>query len=139
MTYSTNIRTGRHCTFEIFIHLVFVTKYRRKVFSKSHLNSLEKYFKKICMDFESNLIEFNGEDDHVHLLVSIPPKFSISKLVNSLKGPSSRLLKKDHPEIFKKYYKGKLWSPSYYAGSSGMSNLETIKNYIKEQRLSSPT
>ena len=76
------------------VHLVFVTKYRRNVFSKKILNELRMIFASVCIDFEAELVEFNGEDDHVHLLVNYPPKTAISKLVNSPKGVSSHLIRK---------------------------------------------
>ena len=68
------------------VHLVFVTKYRRNVFTKQILEDLRKVFVSVCTDFEAHLVEFEGEGDHVHLLVEYPPKMAISKLVNSLKG-----------------------------------------------------
>jgi len=81
------------------VHLVFVTKYRRKVFTKQVLEELRGIFTNVCVDFEACLVEFEGEGDHVHLLVEYPPKVPISKLVNSLKGVSSRLIrKKNYPE-----------------------------------------
>ena len=76
------------------VHLVFVTKYRRGVFSKEILEDLHGIFASVCHDFEATLVEFDGEDDHVHLLVHYPPKVSVSALVNSLKGVSSRLIRK---------------------------------------------
>lgn len=80
--------------------MVFVTKYRRDVYSERVLIDLEEIFKNVCLDFESELIEFNGEHDHVHLLINYPPKVAVSNMVNSLKGVSSRLIrKKKYPEI----------------------------------------
>ena len=81
------------------VHLVFVTKYRRGVFTKKTLEDLRGIFASVCQDFEATLVEFSGSDDHVHLLVHYPPKVSVSSLVNSLKGVSSRLIrkKKDPP------------------------------------------
>jgi putative transposase len=76
------------------VHLVFVTKYRRNVFTKQILDELRIIFTDICTDFEACLVEFEGEGDHVHLLVNYPPKVAVSKLVNSLKGVSSRLVRK---------------------------------------------
>ncbi|NLJ63274.1 MAG: IS200/IS605 family transposase, partial [Alcaligenaceae bacterium] len=64
-------------------------------------------------------IKMDGEDDHVHLLVEYPPKVAVSNIVNSLKGVSSRLLRKERPDIQKRYWKGVLWSPSYFASSCG--------------------
>ncbi|MCL5673753.1 MAG: IS200/IS605 family transposase [Deltaproteobacteria bacterium] len=133
MNKSTEIRTGRHCVFAMHVHLVFVTKYRRKIFTKEHLNYLESLFKRICEDFESELVEFNGESDHIHLLVNYPPKVCISRLVNSLKGVSSRRLKGTFPHLKKYYWKNALWSPSYFAGSCGGAPLSIIKQYIEQQ------
>jgi len=76
----------------------------------------------------------NGKDDHVHLLINYPPKMSVSKLVNSLKGVSSRKLREKHPTLVQKYWKGVLWSPSYYAGSCGGAPLSAIRKYIEAQK-----
>ena len=112
-----DIRTGRHCVFLLHAHLVFVTKYRYGVFTKTILD------------------EFDGEDDHVHLLVVYPPKVAISSLVNSLKGVSSRLIrKKGYPSIQKKLWGGSLWSPSYFAGSCGGTPISVLRQYIEAQR-----
>ncbi len=141
MKKSSEIRTGRHCVFLLHVHLVFITKYRKDIFKKEHLEYLKEVFSKVCKDFEAELKEFNGESDHVHLLVEYPPKACVSKLVNSLKGVSSRMLKQKFPEL-KKYYLGNaLWSPSYFAGSCGGAPLEVVKQYIENQKTpaTSPT
>lgn len=91
-------------------------------------------FQDICERFEAELIEFEGERDHVHLLVNYPPKLAISKLVNSLKGVSSRLLRiKFKRDIEKYYWKGVLWSPSYFSGSCGGAPIDMIRQYIEQQ------
>jgi len=91
----------------------------------------------VCTDFEADLREFNGEQDHVHLLVFYPPKVRLSELVNSLKGVSSRLLKKEFPEIASfwsvRKSRGVLWSPSYFAGSVGGAPLSVVKRDIENQ------
>ncbi|WP_084448658.1 IS200/IS605 family transposase, partial [Desulfovibrio inopinatus] len=124
------------------------TKYRRKVFTKQHLDALKEIFGKICQDFEATLVEMDGEDGYVHLLVNYPPKVSLSKLVNSLKGASSRLMRNKFEDLRKRYWKGVLWSPSYFAASCGGTPLSVIRQYIeqqrtpasrREERLSSPT
>jgi putative transposase len=117
------------------VHLVFVTKYRRGVFTKEILIDLREIFSGICTDFESQLIEFDGEDDHVHLLVNYPPKVAVSNLVNSLKGVSSRMIrKKNYPTISQKLWGGALWSPSYFAGSCGGAPISIIRQYIEQQK-----
>jgi putative transposase len=88
----------------------------------------------VCRDFEAELVEFDGEDDHVHLLVNYPPKVALSSLVNSLKGVSSRLLRKEFPALVRRYWNGVLWSPSYFAASCGGAPLSIIKQYIENQR-----
>ena len=115
-------------------HLVFVTKYRRNVFNKKSLNILAIIFEEVCSKFETTLVEFEGEKDHVHLLIHYPPKLALSKLVNSLKGVSSRLLRKHVSEIQKYYWKGVLWSPSYFASSCGGAPIAIIKDYIQNQQ-----
>jgi putative transposase len=112
-TNLTELRRGRTCVFLMHVHLVFVTKYRKQVFSKQILADLKEIFTDVCCDFEAQLIEFEGEGDHVHLLVNYPPKVSVSKLVNSLKGVSSRLIrKKKYASIQHALWGNSLWSPS---------------------------
>lgn len=135
MDKSTDLRRGRSCVFLMHVHLVFVTKYRRHVFSKQILEDLRNIFTDICSDFGSQLAEFEGEEDHVHLLINYPPNVAISKLVNSLKGVSSRLIrKKPYPSIKQALWGGSLWSPSYFAGSCGGAPLEIIRQYIEQQK-----
>ena len=135
MNKSSHVRTGRSCVFLMHVHLVFVTKYRKKVFTKEILEEIKSIFSHICKNFESELIEFDGEGDHVHLLINYPPKIAISKLVNSLKGVSSRLLrKKNYPSIQNSLWGNRLWSPSYLASSCGGAPLEIVRKYIEEQK-----
>ena len=79
MNVSRKIRRGRTCVFLLHVHLVFVTKYRRNVFTKAVLHELREIFSKVCLDFGASLEEFNGARDHVHLLVNYPPKVSIAE------------------------------------------------------------
>jgi putative transposase len=135
MKKSINFRRGRTCVFQMHAHLVFVTKYRRTVFTKQILKNLQEIFQEVCLDFESELVEMDGEQDHVHLLINFPPKVSISKLVNSLKGVSSRLIrKKDYPSIKKALWGKALWSPSYFAASCGGASLNIVQQYIQQQK-----
>jgi putative transposase len=130
---SSDIRKGRHCVSALHVHLVFVTKYRKKVFDTQILNSMNEILIKVCLKFEAELREFNGEDNHVHLVITYPPKYSVSILVNSLKGVSSRLLRQEFEKLRGKYWKGVLWSPSYFAGSCGGASLDILKSYIENQ------
>ena len=131
---SSNIRRGRSCVFALHVHLVFVTKYRRHVFTKPILTDLREIFQDVCKDFEASLEEFEGEKDHVHLLINYPPKVAISRLVNSLKGVSSRMIRrKNYPSIATHLWGGALWSPSYFAGSCGGAPISIIRQYIEQQ------
>jgi putative transposase len=135
MNESISLRRGRTCVFLMHVHLVFVTKYRRKIFTKLILQELREIFQSVCRDFESTLVEFEGEGDHVHLLIEYPPKVAVSKLVNSLKGVSSRLIRKqNYPTIQKALWGGNLWSPSYFAGACGGAPLSIIRQYIEQQQ-----
>jgi REP-associated tyrosine transposase len=93
MANTNDFRTGRHCVFALHVHLVFVTKYRRKVLTEAAHATLRDLFTRLCQDFEARLVEANGADDQVHLLVEYPPKVALSKLVTSLNGVSSRRLR----------------------------------------------
>jgi putative transposase len=132
-----DVRTGRHVVASLYAHLVFTTKRRGKVLLPEHLARLREIFASVCADFEVELREFNGESDHVHLLVFYPPKVRLSELVNSLKGVSSRRLKQEFPDINAfwsvRKSRGVLWSPSYFAGSVGGAPLSVLKAYIENQ------
>jgi putative transposase len=128
------IRHGRHCVYNLHVHLVFVTKYRRMAFTTRVLKELEDIFHSVCQDLESQLIEFSGEGDHCHLLVNYPPKMSVSKLVNLLKGVSSRIIRsKNFPEVRSKLWGKALWTPSYFASSCGGVSIDIVRKYIEEQ------
>jgi len=131
----SDLRHGRHCVFALHVHLVFVTKYRRNVFRKEHLDAMQAILASVCRDFEAELVEFNGEHDHVHLRVNYPPKVALSTLVASLKGVSSRMLRTQfgdfHPWLMRR---GVLWSPSYFAASCGGAPLDILRQYIEQQQ-----
>jgi putative transposase len=112
------------------VHLVFVTKYRRKVLNAEHIEFLGGVFDSVCADLGATLVEYNGETEHVHLLVEYPPSLSVSRLVNSLKGVSSRLLRKNYNV---RTHKNHLWSPSYFAASCGGAPLDILRAYIENQ------
>ncbi len=134
MLLSNEIRHGRHCVFQLHVHLVFITKYRHRVLDGDAINRLRAIFSKVCADFEAELVEMDGEDNHVHLLVNYPAKHPISTLVNSLKGVSSRMLRLQRPDLRRRYWKGVLWSPSYFAASCGGAPIGILKAYIEQQK-----
>lgn len=129
------IQKSRHATHLLHAHLVFVTKYRYNVLTGEHIEYLRGVFKETMEEMGGTLKEFNGERNHVHLLIQYPPKWSISIIVNNLKGRSSRLLRRDMPDVKKRYWGdgSALWHRSYFAGSVGGAPLEIVKQYIQQQ------
>ncbi|MEU9331063.1 IS200/IS605 family transposase [Streptomyces canus] len=111
-----------------------VTKYRRVIFNDDMLTRCEAIMRDVCESFGAELREFNGEGDHVHLLVHYPPKIALCKLVNSLKGVSSRYLRAEYTERINRISTGSVFlSPSYFAGSCGGAPLNIVKEYIENQ------
>jgi putative transposase len=113
----------------------FVTKYRRGVFDDAMLQRCEKIMREVCANFETELREFNGEADRVHLLVHYPPKIALSKLINSLKGVSARYLRAQYTGRINRIGMGsRFWSRSSFAGSCGGAPLSIIRQYIEDQQ-----
>jgi putative transposase len=135
---NSDYRRERHSVSKLVCHLVFVTKYRRKILDDAAIEWLASHFRKICETMDCTFMACDGEGDHVHLMLEYPPKLSVSVLVNAFKGTSSRLLRQERPDIARRYWNGVLWSPSYFAASAGGAPLERVKRYVEEQRLSSP-
>lgn len=124
-------RKERHSVTDLKVHLVCVTKYRDETFSEAELVLIEKVFNDVAKKMNMQLLEFNAEKEHLHALIEYPPKLSISKIVNALKGVSSR---RYGQASFKKPRNGKaLWSPSYFAVSVGGAPIEVLIEYIKNQ------
>jgi putative transposase len=128
-------RRGRTVVCSLHVHLVFITKYRRGVLSGRAFEVVRDCMKSVCRECGVVLKEINGEDDHVHLLVEYPPTVTLSRLVNSLKGVSSRKLRaRKFPEVTARLWGGHLWSPSYFAASCGGVTIDTVRAYIENQR-----
>ena len=117
------------------MHLVFVTKYRRGVLTDEMLERLREVYRETMDQMDGELLEFGGEDDHVHLLVSAHPKTAVSALVGKLKGKSSHVLRQEFwPAIRKKLWGDHFWSPSYCVVSCGGAPLDVVKAYVEDQR-----
>lgn len=124
-------RRERHSVTDLKIHLVCVAKYRDKVFSGDELKLIEEVFHHVAKQMDFQVMEINGEDEHVHALIEYPPKLSVSKIVNALKGVSSR--RYGQAGFRKPHGKTALWSPSYFAVSVGGAPIEVLIQYIKDQ------
>jgi len=125
---------GSHSIYSIYLHLVFVTKYRRKIINAEMLQRMAEIFQRVCAKNGSKVLEIDGEVDHVHLLIDLHPDNNISQLVASLKGASSRIIRSEFAEtINKTYVKPVFWSGSYYVASCGGAPIEKIRKYIETQ------
>lgn len=128
-------KKNRHSCYKLTYHLVVVTKYRNKVINKDILKRLNEIF--ICIMEESwkcNILEFNGESDHIHVLFEAPPQVELAKLINNIKTVSSRRIRKEFASHVNKFYwKPYFWSNSYLILTTGGATIDVIKKYIKEQ------
>lgn len=121
--------------FALHAHLVFTPKYRRKVFTQPMLDACEEIMAAACASLGARLAELNGERDHVHVLVDFPPAVPLSRLVNSMKGRSSRELRKRFPTEIRRARMGRhFWSPSYFVASVGGAPISVLRAYIEGQR-----
>ncbi len=129
-----SLRKSSHAVYCIHLHIVLVTKYRRQVITSQILQRLEQIISELCQEQKNILLEFNGESDHVHLLVNLSPDNHIAEFVKILKSTSSRLIRKEFAEHVNKFYrKPVFWSSSYFVNSSGGVSLDVLKRYIKQQ------
>lgn len=131
------LRRERHSVSALTVHLVCVTKYRRKVLDTAALDWLQDHARQVLKKMGCTLLACDGESDHLHLLIEYPPKLSISTIVNAFKGTSSRRLRQLRFDIAAGYRNGALWSPSYFVASTGGAPLEKVKQYVEQQRASS--
>lgn len=128
-------RKGRTTVFKCFYHLVLMPKYRRRVFTQDMLEGLEPLMRETCEQMGGELLKFGAEEDHLHLMLSIPPAKAISNFVGKLKGKSSYYLRKHHWEDVKtKLWGEHFWSPSYCIASCGGAPLDIVKTYIQNQK-----
>jgi len=128
-----NLDTNFHSVFSLNYHLVFVTKYRKKVIDDDISNRLKEIFEKIAPNYKISVMEWNHDLDHIHILFKGEPKTEISKFINAYKSASSRLIKKEFPDIRKKLWKEYFWSRSFCLLTTGGAPIEIIKKYIQSQ------
>jgi len=120
---------------DLKVHLVLVTKYRRKAFTEEMLERLHVIMEELLFKWECKLIEFSGEEDHIHCLFQYHPDLELSKLVNNLKSVSSRKLRQEFSEYLSQiYWKDVFWSGSYFVASCGGVTISTLRKYIEGQQ-----
>lgn len=124
---------NNHSVFLMYYQLVLVIKYRRKVFDDVISERAKEIFEYIAPNYNITLIEWNHDEDHVHILFKAHPNSELSKFINAYKSASSRLLKKEYPTIRKNLWKEYFWSRSYCLLTTGGAPIEVIKKYIESQ------
>lgn len=137
MKISSDIRreldSNNHSVFKLYYHLVLVIKYRRDVVTPAVSEFLKYFFEKVAVGYNITLKEWGYEKDHVHILFSAHPDSNLSKFINAYKSASSRMVKKEFPEIRGKLWKEFFWSRSYCLITAGGASLEILKQYLEGQ------
>ena len=125
---------GCHSVYSIQFHYICCVKYRRKVFSSKEVSErLKEINLNLADKLDIQILEQKTDQDHIHVLFSSKPQVQVSKVINSLKAVSARLLFKEFPEIKEQLWGGNLWSPSYFLASVGEVKLEDVKRYVEKQ------
>ncbi|SEP75741.1 putative transposase [Ectothiorhodospira magna] len=127
-------KSSSHAVYDIKLHVVFVTRYRRPCLHEELRDYLKGAFSEILAAWRCELIEFGGETDHIHLLIAIQPALNISTLIGNLKTASARRARNRFAEHLAAFYcKPMFWQRAYYAGSVGGASLETVRAYVESQ------
>ena len=133
MLKTRELDNNNHSVFSMYYHLILVVKYRRKVFDDSISEYAKSIFEKIAPSYNISLLEWNHDADHVHIMFKAQPNSELSKFINAYKSASSRLIKRDYPEIRKMLWKEYFWSQSYCLLTTGGAPIEVIRKYIETQ------
>lgn len=130
----TDYKRNRHAVYKLTYHLVVVTKYRHKCINDDVMERLKEISNNLFCKWNCEIIEMNGEEDHIHILFEAPPQINLANTINSFKTVTSRYIRKEFEEHLKNYYwKPYFWSRSYLILTTGGAPLEVIKKYIEEQ------
>ena len=129
-----SINKNRHAQYKLTYHLVVVTKYGHPCISEEMMNRLREATKDLFDRWNCEIIEMNGEQDHVHILFDAPPQINLANTINSYKTVTSRYIRKEFPKELSKYYwKPYFWSRNYMVLTKGGATIDVIKKYIEEQ------
>lgn len=128
-----DLDTNAHSVFSLYYHLILVTKYRKPVFDDEISERARALFEAIAPAYKIEVLEWNHDQDHVHIFFKAQPKTELSKFINAYKSASSRVLKKEFPSMRKQLWQDMFWSRSFCLLSSGSAPIEVIQQYIKEQ------
>ena len=132
-----NYRKGSHTLFDLKYHLVWVTKYRKQVLVGSVAERTRELIREICKSNEVEILKGHVSNDHIHLFVSVPPKLSVSKLMQYLKGKTSHKMLFEFKHLQRQFWGKHIWARGYFAVSSGNVTDEVIMKYIENQDLES--
>ena len=124
---------NNHSVFAMYYHLILVVKYRRKVFDDTISDYARSIFEKIAPSYNITLLEWNHDVDHVHIMFKAQPNSELSKFINAYKSASSRLIKRDYPEVRNQLWKEYFWSQSFCLLTTGGAPIEVIRKYIETQ------
>ncbi|WP_144506960.1 IS200/IS605 family transposase [Bacillus mycoides] len=125
--------TNNHSVFLLYYHLVLVVKYRRNVFDDDISDYAKDMFVRLSENYNITLVEWNHDVDHVHILFKAHPNTEMTKFINAYKSASSRLIKRDFPQVKKKLWKEMFWSRSFCLLTTGGSPIDVVKKYIENQ------
>lgn len=126
-------RKTQHSVYNITHHLVLVVKYRRDAIDNVISNRILEIFEYIGLAHGVEIIEWNHDKEHIHTLISISPSTNLNKYVNATKSASSRLIKKEFPEVTSKLFQDIFWTKGFYVNSTGSIEPDMVENYILEQ------
>ncbi|MED2163158.1 IS200/IS605 family transposase, partial [Bacillus thuringiensis] len=125
--------SNNHSVFLLYYHLVLVVKYRRNVFDDDMSDYAKDMFVRLSENYHITLVEWNHDVDHVHILLKAHPNTEMTKFINAYKSASSRLIKRDFPQVKKKLWKEMFWSRSFCLLTTGGSPIDVVKTYIENQ------
>lgn len=126
-------RKTQHSVYSITLHLVLVVKYRRNVINDIVSKRIKNIFETIALSHDVEIVEWNHDKDHIHTILSVSPSTNLNKYINAAKAASSRLIKKEFPDITLKLWKEYFWTRGFYVSSIESTQLEVVKNYILNQ------
>ncbi|MED2841239.1 IS200/IS605 family transposase [Bacillus wiedmannii] len=125
--------SNNHSVFLLYYHLVLVVKYRRNVFDDDMSDYAKDMFVRLSENYNITLVEWNHDVDHVHILFKAHPNTEMTKFINAYKSASSRLIKRDFPQVKKKLWKEMFWSRSFCLLTTGASPIDVVKTYMENQ------
>ena len=125
--------TNNRSVFSLHYHLVLVVKYRKKVINNEISETIQEIFNNISPNYYITCEEWNHDIDHIHVLFKANPKTDLVKFLNSFKSASSRIIKKEYPQIREKLWQESFWTKSYCLITTGGASIETIRKYIEKQ------